>query len=74
MKNSILKHQDYEQIDLFDDLESSNEMIGHRSSQDYFDPWDNTRGRNIIKALDKDGKDITLYFDALDQQYHLFDE
>ncbi len=73
MKNLALKNQDYEQIDLFDELESTSSFT-HAITQDYFDPWDNTRGRNIIKALGKDGKDVTLYFDALDQQYHLFEE
>lgn len=73
MKTDKLSLKDYEQIDLFheDASESLSETMMDTSS---YDPWDVTRGRNIIKALGKDGQDVTLYFDALDQQYHLFDE
>lgn len=67
------KNINYEQIDLFanDNLEDFADL---QEEDNYFDPWDATRGRNIIKAQGKDGKDITLYFDSLDQMYHLFDE
>lgn len=64
---------DYEQIDLFydDAYEKLSDRLMENNSHD---PWDTTRGRNIIRAQGKDGKDVTLYFDALDQQYHLFEE
>jgi hypothetical protein len=63
------KNINYEQIDLL--LDDSYEPSRLDSS---FEAWDMTRGRNIIKAQGRDGKDITLYFDSLDQQYHLFEE
>ncbi len=65
--------KDYEQIDLFyeDAFEDLSVQLKEDSS---FDPWDITRGRNIINAQGKDGKDVKFYFDALDQQYHLFEE
>lgn len=59
-----------DQMDLFEKEEDSN----HNWSNDYEDMWDDTRGRNIIKALGHNGKDIKIYFDSLDQQYHLFEE
>lgn len=77
MKNDKLDLKDYEQIDLFYEENSedlSDKLIGESADASTYDPWDVTRGRNIIKAHGKDGKDVTLYFDALDQQYHLFEE
>jgi hypothetical protein len=73
MKSNSLGLKDYEQIDLFYE-EASEDLSDKLMDESAYDPWDITRGRNIIKALGKDGKDVTLYFDALDQQYHLFDE
>lgn len=73
MKNDKLDLKDYEQIDLFYE-EASEDLSDKLMDESAYDPWDITRGRNIIKAYGKDGKDVTLYFDALDQQYHLFEE
>lgn len=64
---------DYEQIDLFSE-DNHEDLNDSGFNKNYFDPWDVTRGRNIIKAQGKNGQNITLYYDALDQQYHLFDE
>lgn len=85
MKKHKTQLESYDQIDLFNskfhdkfhdkfddnfDDQTSSSLIDELS----FDPWDSTRGRNIIKAQGKKGKDIKFYFDALDQQYHLFED
>lgn len=67
------KKQEYEQFDFFyEDENSRSEAIEYDAPS--FELWDDTRGRNIIHAQGRNGKDVKIYFDSLDQQYHLFDE
>lgn len=73
MRTNKLYLSDYEQIDLFEE-QTSEDQSEKIFAENSFDAWDITRGRNIIRAQGKDGKDVTFYFDALDQQYHLFED
>lgn len=69
MNVRLKNHFEYEQLELFDD--------GRMDARDFGEPeeiWDGSRGRNYIKALGRDGKDVTIVFDHLDRQYHLLDE
>lgn len=68
MKSKFDSSLDYEQLDLLEDTGMYQEAFPQEKI------WDGSRGRDYIKAHGRDGKDITLVFDHLDQQYHLLDE
>lgn len=68
MKSKFDSSYDYEQLDLLEDASMYQEAFPQE------EVWDGSRGRDYIKAHGRNGKDITIVFDHLDQQYHLIDE
>ncbi len=73
MNKNKIQAYNYDQIDLFYE-DSSNQRSNSGFDNSAFDPWDSTRGRNIIRVQSRNGKNVKLYFDSLDQQYHLFED